>query len=82
MPNTMTYVRGEGRVFKMTAGNIVLTTAWMKMTGYNVKLSFFGFKLIELTPKLIKCGIKVSLKVSFLSFERIWVVASRLKLYM
>ena len=35
------------------------------MTEYNVKLSFFGFKLIELTPKLIKCGIKVSLKVSF-----------------
>ena len=39
-------------------------TAWIKMTGYNVKLSLFGFKLIELTPKLIKRGIKVSLKVS------------------
>ena len=35
------------------------------MTGYNVKLSFFGFKVIELTPKLIKYGIKVLLKVSF-----------------
>ena len=62
----MTCVRGgEGTVFKMTACNIVCTTAWIKMTGYNVKLSFFGFKLIELTPKLIKYGVKVSLKVSF-----------------
>ena len=51
---------GEGIVLKMAAGNIVWTTAWIKMTGYNVKLSFFGFKLIELTPKLIKYGIKVS----------------------
>ena len=29
------------------------------MTGYNARLSFFGFKLIELTPKLIKYGIKI-----------------------
>ena len=48
------------------------------MTGYNVKLSFFRFKLIELTPKLIKYDIKVSLNVSW----SIWVVTSRLKLYM
>lgn len=51
---------GEGIVFKMAAGNIVWATALIKVTGYNVKLSFFGFKLIELTPKLIKYGIKVS----------------------
>ena len=44
----------------MAAGNIVWATALIKVTGYNVKLSFFGFKLIELTPKLIKYGIKVS----------------------
>ena len=62
----------------MAAGNIIRTTAWIKMTGYNAKLSFFRFKLIELTPKLIKYDIKVSLKDSW----RIWVVASRLKLYM
>ena len=53
----MTCVRGKGTVFKMAAGNIVCTTAWIKMTGYKVQLSFFGFKLIELTPKLIKYDI-------------------------
>lgn len=53
----MTCVMKERIVFKMAADNIVCT-------GYNVKLSFFLFKLIELPPKLIKYGIKVSLKVS------------------
>ena len=42
------------------------------MTGYNAKLIFFRFKLIKLTPKVIKNGIKISLKVSW----RIWAAVS------
>ena len=51
---------GEGTVFKVEAGNIVCYDKKDEMTEYNAKLTFFGFKLIELTPKLIKYGIKVS----------------------
>lgn len=43
----------------MADSHIGCTTTWIKMTGYNARLSFFGFKLIELTPKLIKYGIKI-----------------------
>ena len=43
-----------------------------QMTGYNAKLIFFRFKLIELTPKVIKNGIKISLKVSW----RVWAAVS------
>ena len=62
----MNCVKGEGTVFKMAAGNIVCYQKINQMTGYNAKLTFFGCKLIELTPKLIinKYGIKILLKVS------------------
>ena len=48
------------------AGNIVCYDNMDQMTGYNAKLTIFGFKLNELTPKLIinKYSIKISLKVS------------------
>ena len=69
---------GEGTVFKMAAGNIVFYDNMDEMTGYNAKLTFFGFKLITLTPKLVKYGVKIPLKVSW----RVWAFVSRLKLYM
>ena len=39
-----------GTVFKMAAGSIVCYDNMDRMTGYNAKLTFLGFKLIELTP--------------------------------
>ena len=41
---------GVGTVFKMAAGSIVCYDNMDRMTGYNAKLTFLGFKLIELTP--------------------------------
>ena len=61
----MTFVRGGGGR-GTAAGNIVCYDNMDQMTGYNAKLTIFGFKLNELTPKLIinKYSIKISLKVS------------------
>ena len=58
----MTCVRGgggSGDSFRNGQRLYCLYDNMDQMTGYNVKFSFFVFKLIELTPKLIKYGIKI-----------------------
>ena len=69
----MTCVRGGGGdSFHNGRWQYCLYDNMDQMTGYNAKLIFFRFKLIELKPKVIKYVIKISLKVSW----RIWAAVS------